>query len=195
MLDLVGDLVPSIEWFVYAFVRKEAVLSAQIEGTQATLMDLLQVEASGEEPTDGDWEGWLAYFLEGVAVVAAEAVTTARRLHVIVAEGRARLLARDDATVMSNRLFELLKERSCRVVIAWAAGPDGGAPGFPQSAAATPKNSPLLPFLTRPARLALIPPEASRARGVLSFPFPHRRVAPHFRIPTSSQPGFSAEDP
>ncbi len=31
--------------FVYAFVRKEAVLSAQIEGTQATLMDLLEVEA------------------------------------------------------------------------------------------------------------------------------------------------------
>ena len=41
LLDLAGDLVPSVEWFVYAFVRKEAVLSAQIEGTQATLMDLL----------------------------------------------------------------------------------------------------------------------------------------------------------
>ncbi len=37
LLELAGDLVPSIEWFVYAFVRKEAVLSAQIEGTQATL--------------------------------------------------------------------------------------------------------------------------------------------------------------
>lgn len=274
-LDLAGDLVPSIEWFVYAFVRKEAVLSAQIEGTQATLMDLLEVEASGDEPlekdveevcgyisalnyawseldsetglpismrllsethhrllrgarevqktpgevrrsqnwiggtrpgnanfvpppphrlgellsefeqaihdesdlpplvrigllhvqfetlhpyldgngrlgrllislllrhwkllsrpllylslflkthrqeyyrrlgavrTDGDWEGWLSYFLEGVTVVAEEAVTTARRLHTIVTQCRARLLARDDATVMSIRLFEFLPE-------------------------------------------------------------------------------------
>ncbi|MCD4653023.1 Fic family protein [bacterium] len=275
LLDLAGDLVPSIEWFVYAFVRKEAVLSAQIEGTQATLMDLLEVEASGKvsvdpdveevcgyvsalnhawteltcetglpismrllsethrrlltgtrgsqkQPgeirrsqnwiggtrpgnasfvpppphrlgellsefehsihdksdlpplvrigllhvqfetlhpylngngrlgrllitlllhhwkllsrpllylslflkihrqeyyrrlgvvrTDGDWESWLSYFLEGVAVVAEEAVTTAQRLHTIVAQSRARLLARDDTTVISIRLFELLPE-------------------------------------------------------------------------------------
>ncbi len=273
LLDLAGDLVPSIEWFVYAFVRKEAVLSAQIEGTQATLMDLFEVEAAGEDPedvdvqevcgyvdalsfaweevtrdkglplslrllsethrrllhsargaqkqpgevrrsqnwiggtrpgnalfvpppphrlpdllsdferaihddsdlpplvrigllhvqfetlhpyldgngrlgrllitlllrhwgllsspllylslflkthqqeyyrrlgavrTEGDWEGWLAYFFEGVAVVAEEAVTTARQLHTIVAQGRQRLMARKDATVLSIRLFELL---------------------------------------------------------------------------------------
>jgi Fic family protein len=267
--------VPSVEWFVYAFVRKEAVLSAQIEGTQATLMDLLEVEASGEAPvdadveeicgyldalnfaweelgsdtgallsmrllseahrlllagargagkqpgevrrsqnwiggtrpgnasfvpppphrlgdllsefehaihdesdlpplvrvgllhaqfetlhpyldgngrlgrllitlllrhwgllsrpllylslflkvhrqeyyrrlsavrSDGDWEGWLAFFLEGVATVAAEAIATARRLHTILGEARERLLAREDATVLSLRLFELLPQ-------------------------------------------------------------------------------------
>jgi Fic family protein len=275
LLELAGDLVPSVEWFVYAFVRKEAVLSAQIEGTQATLMDLLEIEASGEAPVDadveevcgyvdalnfawdqlerpdglplsmrllsetharllsgargaqkqpgevrrsqnwiggtrpgnaafvpppphrlgellsdfegaihgeselpplvrvgllhvqfetlhpyldgngrlgrllitlllrhwglltrpllylslflkmhrqdyyqrlsavregGDWEGWLAFFLEGVAAVADEAVATARRLHVIVGDSRDRLLTRDDATVLSIRLFELLPE-------------------------------------------------------------------------------------
>jgi len=274
-LDLAGDLVPSVEWFVYAFVRKEAVLSAQIEGTQATLMDLLRAEASGKVPgdadveevcgyvsalgfaweelgeetglplsirllsethrrllrgnrgaqkqpgevrrsqnwiggtrpgnatfvpppphrldellsefeyaihaeselpplvrigllhvqfetlhpyldgngrlgrllitllmrhwgllsrpllylslflknhhqeyyrrlgavrTDGDWEGWLSFFLEGVAVVAEEAVQTARRLHTLIAQNRTRLTARADATVMSIRLFELLPE-------------------------------------------------------------------------------------
>ncbi len=273
LLDLAGDLVPSVDWFVYAFVRKEAVLSAQIEGTQATLMDLLEVEASGEAPTDadveevcgylealnyawaeldrdaglpismrllseahkrllsgargahkqpgevrrsqnwiggtrpgnatfvpppphrlpellsdferavhvesdlpplvrvgllhvqfetlhpfldgngrlgrllitlllrhwgllsrpllylslflkthrqeyyrrlsavrteGDWEGWLDYFLEGVAVVAEEATATARRLHGIVTASRERVLLREDATVFSLRLFELL---------------------------------------------------------------------------------------
>jgi len=45
-LDLAGELVPSIDWFLYAFVRKEAVLSSQIEGTQATLADLLTFEAT-----------------------------------------------------------------------------------------------------------------------------------------------------
>jgi Fic family protein len=49
-LELAGEMVPSVDWFIYAFVRKEAVLSAQIEGTQATLVDLLTFEA--QEPAD-----------------------------------------------------------------------------------------------------------------------------------------------
>jgi Fic family protein len=275
LLEIAGDLVPSVDWFVYAFVRKEAVLSAQIEGTQATLMDLLEVEASGEPPvdadveeisgyvealnyaweelerdtglpismrllseahrrllsgargahkqpgtvrrsqnwiggtrpgnahfvpppphrlpellsafehaihdeselpplvrigllhvqfetlhpyldgngrlgrllialllrhwgllsrpllylslflkmhrreyyrrldavrTEGDWEGWLAFFLEGVAVVAEESVVTARKLHDIVERGRSRLHGREDATVLALRLFEMLPQ-------------------------------------------------------------------------------------
>ena len=48
LLDPAGDLVPSVEWFVYAFVRKEAVLSAQIEGTQASLMDLFEADNGHE---------------------------------------------------------------------------------------------------------------------------------------------------
>ena len=44
-LELAGEMVPSLDWFIYAFVRKEAVLSSQIEGTQATLVDLLTFEA------------------------------------------------------------------------------------------------------------------------------------------------------
>lgn len=50
-LDLAADMVPSLDWFLYGFVRKEAVLSSQIEGTQATLIDLLNYEANG---TGGD---------------------------------------------------------------------------------------------------------------------------------------------
>lgn len=46
-LEIAGEMVPSVEWFIYAFVRKEAVLSSQIEGTQATLIDLLSHEAAG----------------------------------------------------------------------------------------------------------------------------------------------------
>jgi Fic family protein len=45
-LDLASEMVPSLDWFIYAFVRKEAVVSSQIEGTQATLDDLLTFEAT-----------------------------------------------------------------------------------------------------------------------------------------------------
>ncbi len=48
-LDLAAAMVPSVEWFLYAFVRKEAVISSQIEGTQATLIDLLTYEADEED--------------------------------------------------------------------------------------------------------------------------------------------------
>jgi Fic family protein len=51
-LELAGEMVPSVDWFIYAFVRKEAVLSSQIEGTQATLVDLLTFEAQGGDDAD-----------------------------------------------------------------------------------------------------------------------------------------------
>jgi Fic family protein len=44
-LEVAGEMVPSLDWFIYAFVRKEAVVSSQIEGTEATLIDLLEYEA------------------------------------------------------------------------------------------------------------------------------------------------------
>ncbi|GMV13841.1 MAG: toxin Fic [Polyangiaceae bacterium] len=46
-LDLASAMVPSVGWLLYSFVRKEAVISSQIEGTQATLMDLFAFEATG----------------------------------------------------------------------------------------------------------------------------------------------------
>src|SRR6266404_1276442 len=55
-LELAGEMVPSIEWFIYAFVRKEAVVSSQIEGTQATLVDLLTFEAEESAPPNADVE-------------------------------------------------------------------------------------------------------------------------------------------
>ncbi len=56
-LELAGEMVPSLDWFIYAFVRKEAVLSSQIEGTQATLVDLLTFEAAeGAGPANADVE-------------------------------------------------------------------------------------------------------------------------------------------
>ena len=47
-LKLAGSMVPSLDWLLYSFVRKEAVVTSQIEGTQATLVDLLMYEAVGK---------------------------------------------------------------------------------------------------------------------------------------------------
>lgn len=58
--------------------------------------------------TDGDWEGWLDFFLDGVATIAEEAVQSATELFKLVATDRERLLARADATVVTLRLFEML---------------------------------------------------------------------------------------
>jgi len=55
-LELAGEMVPSLDWFIYAFVRKEAVLSSQIEGTQATLVDLLTFEAEASGAPNADVE-------------------------------------------------------------------------------------------------------------------------------------------
>jgi len=55
-LNLAGEMVPSIDWFIYAFVRKEAVISSQIEGTQATLLDLLAFEAQQAAHPNADLE-------------------------------------------------------------------------------------------------------------------------------------------
>jgi Fic family protein len=43
-LDGVIQTVPNPAFFVYMYIRREAVLSSQIEGTQSTLEDLLAVE-------------------------------------------------------------------------------------------------------------------------------------------------------
>ena len=41
----VAGLVPSVDWLLYSAIRKEALLTSQIEGTQATLVDLFDEEA------------------------------------------------------------------------------------------------------------------------------------------------------
>jgi Fic family protein len=55
-LRLAGSLVPSIDWFIYGFVRKEALISSQIEGTQATLEDVLTSEATRRSDRPDDVE-------------------------------------------------------------------------------------------------------------------------------------------
>lgn len=49
-LDGSIQTLPNPELFVFMYVRKEAVLSSQIEGTQSSLNDVLEVEASVFDP-------------------------------------------------------------------------------------------------------------------------------------------------
>lgn len=44
-LSGVSGLVPSVDWLLYSAIRQEALLTSQIEGTQATLVDLFNDEA------------------------------------------------------------------------------------------------------------------------------------------------------
>ena len=65
-LHLAGEMVPSLDWFIYAFVRKEAVISSQIEGTQASLVDLLAFEAEEDSQPTADVEE-VTNYLEALA--------------------------------------------------------------------------------------------------------------------------------
>ena len=49
----VAGLVPSVDWLLYSAIRKEALLTSQIEGTQASLTDLFDDEA-GRVVSNGD---------------------------------------------------------------------------------------------------------------------------------------------
>ena len=44
-LSAVAGLVPSVDWLLYSAIRQEALMTSQIEGTQATLVDLFDEEA------------------------------------------------------------------------------------------------------------------------------------------------------
>ena len=58
--------------------------------------------------TEGDWEGWVAFFLEGVAVATEQAERDIVALASLVNADRKRLLQAPKATAASLRLFELL---------------------------------------------------------------------------------------
>ena len=49
-LDGYTETLPNPDLFVFMYVRREAVLSSQIEGTQASLMDVLEFEAQALQP-------------------------------------------------------------------------------------------------------------------------------------------------
>ena len=70
-LAVAGTMVPSADWFLYGFVRKEAVISSQIEGTQATLMDVLTYEATKKADRPSDVEE-VCNYVDALAFARAE---------------------------------------------------------------------------------------------------------------------------
>jgi Fic family protein len=58
--------------------------------------------------TDGDWEGWVSFFLEGVAVASADAERSIIDVASLITADRKRLLGSPKAGPISYRLFELL---------------------------------------------------------------------------------------
>lgn len=84
-LGVAGTMVPSAGWFLYGFVRKEAVITSQIEGTQATLQDVLVYEATRVTDRPDDVQEVCNY---------VEALTYARRE-----------LARPEGLPLSSRLL------------------------------------------------------------------------------------------
>lgn len=55
-LGVAASMVPSAQWFLYGFVRKEALISSQIEGTQATFQDVAAYEATRQADRPADVE-------------------------------------------------------------------------------------------------------------------------------------------
>lgn len=55
-LNAIDQLVPDVDFFIKSYAKKEAVLSSQIEGTQATLIDVFKADAKifDEKTSDVD---------------------------------------------------------------------------------------------------------------------------------------------
>jgi Fic family protein len=64
----------------------------------------------GNVRTEGDWEGWIVFFLECVAAAAAESEQNIIDIQTMINADRARLLATKSISQATYRLFELLPE-------------------------------------------------------------------------------------
>ena len=70
-LEVAGRMVPSSGWFLYGFVRKEAVITSQIEGTQATLREVVTFEATKESNKPHDVEE-VCNYVDAITYARAE---------------------------------------------------------------------------------------------------------------------------
>lgn len=93
-LDSISTLLPDTDLFLYSYVRKEAVLSSQIEGTQSSLSDLLlfEIEQAPGAPLEDVVEvsGYVSALEHGLARMRAGFPLSSR----LIREIHAKLLAR-----------------------------------------------------------------------------------------------------
>ena len=96
-LDGVSTVLPDEALFLYAYVRKEAVLSSQIEGTQSSLSDLLlfELEEAQAAPLDDVREvsNYVAALQHGLSRLRSDLPLSNHLLrethHVLMSSGRA----------------------------------------------------------------------------------------------------------
>jgi Fic family protein len=90
-LDAVSVLLPDPGQFLYSYVRKEAVLSSQIEGTQSSLSDLLlfENEAAPGVPLDDveDTSTYVAAMSHGLARIESVSYRLLREVHKLLMSG------------------------------------------------------------------------------------------------------------
>ena len=60
-LDGITQLLPDVDFFIYMYVRKDAVASSQIEGTKATMLDALEAAVKIENGLPADVDDILHY--------------------------------------------------------------------------------------------------------------------------------------
>jgi Fic family protein len=70
-LRVASAMVPSASWFLYGFVRKEAVITSEIEGTEATLQDVVTFEATQQSASIDDVRE-VCNYVDALAYVRAE---------------------------------------------------------------------------------------------------------------------------
>jgi Fic family protein len=95
-LDSIATFLPDISQFLYMYVRKEAVLSSMIEGTQSSLSDLLLFELDMEPGTPLDdvrdvsnYVAALEYGLKRLADGFPLSLRLIKEMHsILLAEGR-----------------------------------------------------------------------------------------------------------
>lgn len=92
-LDGASEILPNVDLFVAMYVNKEAVLSSQIEGTQASLIDVLAFEADAaipENPQDIEevinYIGALNYGLERLNTLPLS-LRLIREIHGLLLQG------------------------------------------------------------------------------------------------------------
>lgn len=60
-LDGITQLLPDLDFFIFMYIRKEAVRSSEIEGTKATMIDVIKSEADIDNPLPDDVDRIIHY--------------------------------------------------------------------------------------------------------------------------------------